>query len=140
MTLIDGFVFRSDFVRDVFVFVVSQQLCLIPDSAADCLSDIPLFFVYFKFSPPLSVAFHCPPPCHLSPLSVHLYLSPSSVSISSPSCLSLSASACTSMSICPHDCTFAHLSHFPSQIPLCVSGSDNLSWGRGWGGAKGDPS
>lgn len=131
MTLIDGFVFRSDFVRDVFVFVVSQWLCLLPDSAVDCLSDIPLSsFVYFRFSLPLSVAFHClSAPRHLSPLSVHLYLSPSSVSISSPSCLSLSASACTSISICPHDCTFAHLSHFPSQIPLCVSGSDNLSWG-----------
>ena len=48
----------------------------------------------------------------------------------SPSCLSCFASPCTSVSICLHDCIFAHLLHSPSQIPLCLSSSDILPGGR----------
>lgn len=60
--------------------------------------------------------------------------------ISPPSFLSRSATACMTVSICLHDCTFAHLFHSPSQISLCLSSSDNLPGGR-WrgGGALAEP-
>lgn len=96
-----------------FVIICHSSLFLLP------VSNLPLF------------------PCTVSSLGV----CPSSLSTFYPPWfLSRSATACMSVSICLHDCTFAHLFHSPSQISLCLSSSDNLPGGR-WrgGGALAEP-
>lgn len=84
----------------------------------------PLFFIPFCFKM-FSAFIRClsvPLQSFLfSIFSVYPPLSADSISFSF--CLFWSASACTSVSICLHDCTFSIL---PSQIPLCLSSSDNL--------------
>lgn len=132
----DGCVFKSDFVCEMYLFCHSVAVAV---GLSHFL--ILLLIGYLTFLPPLVSNFFSlfsqflcvyllpffPSPFPLFPLSfIHLYpLSPSL----SPSCLSSSASACTSVSICLHDCVFAHLLHSLSQIPLCLSSTDNLPGG-----------
>ena len=107
------------------VFVLSRRRC------GGQSASLPWFccWLVISHSSPLFSYFFCLLLKFIYCPSFSLYPRPPSLS---PSCLSCFASPCTSVSICPHDCIFAHLLHSLSQIPLCLSSSDILPGGRRW--------